>query len=226
VRIFRFLALLVVTALVGGAALAASVALIIPAAQGYSSAVTPLGKLDAKVDGAATRSEVFDRYGHVMSTLFTEDRSPVKLEDVPKSLINAVISIEDRKFYEHHGVDFSGYFRALFHNVDVGGISQGGSTITQQLVKNTMSTNRKRDLKTKMREAALATRLESEMSKHDILERYLNLVYFGNGAYGVQAAAERYFPGGAARCSTPWSSRTRSPPSRPAWPAACRCPRR
>ncbi len=110
-------------------------------------------------------------------------------------LQNAVISIEDRKFYEHHGVDSSGTTRALFKNVDAGGVAQGGSTITQQLVKNTFSVGRKRDLTTKAREAILAIELEKQLTKSQILEDYLNLVYFGNGAYGVQAAVERYFPG-------------------------------
>ena len=106
-----------------------------------------------------------------------------------------MISIEDRKFYEHHGVDWAGTTRALFKNVDAGGVTQGGSTITQQLVKNTFSVNRKRDLTTKAREAVLAIELEKQLTKSQILEDYLNLVYFGNGAYGVQAAVERYFPG-------------------------------
>src|SRR6185436_10166025 len=135
------------------------------------------------------------RFGGFLTSFSTQDRSPVQLRQVPKVLIDAVLSIEDRKFYEHHGVDWGGTARALFKNVDAGGIAQGGSTITQQLVKNALSTNRKRDLKTKTREAILAMRLEHEMSKDEILEDYLNLVYFGNGAYGVQAAAERYFQG-------------------------------
>ena len=100
-----------------------------------------------------------------MATLATEDRSPVKLKDIPQVLINAVISIEDRKFYEHHGVDWAGTVRALFKNVDAGGIAQGGSTITQQLVKNTFSVNRKRDLKTKAREAVLAIELEKQLTQ-------------------------------------------------------------
>ena len=129
-----------------------------------------------------------------MSSLATEDRSPVKLEQIPQVMLNAVISIEDRKFYEHHGVDWAGTTRALFKNVDAGGISQGGSTITQQLVKNTFSIGRKRDLTTKAREAFLAVKLEEQMTKSQILEDYMNLVYFGNGAYGIQAAVERYFP--------------------------------
>ena len=146
------------------------------------------------IDAPAARSLVYDRNGNVMATFETEDRSPVKLEDVPQVLINAVLSIEDRKFYEHHGVDWAGSVRALFKNVDAGSVTQGGSTITQQLIKNTFSINRKRDLTTKAREAILAVGLEKQLTKGEILEDYMNLVYFGNGAYGVQAAVERYFP--------------------------------
>src|SRR5262245_13359029 len=129
-----------------------------------------------------------------MASFATQDRSPVKLKNVPPVLIDAVLSIEDRKFYEHHGVDMAGTIRALFKNVDAGTISQGGSTITQQLVKNVFGVNRKRDIKEKMREAILAVKLEEQITKDQILQDYLNLVYLGNGAYGVQAAVERYFP--------------------------------
>ena len=94
---------------------------------------------------------------------------------------------------QHDGVDYEGTTRALFQNLNSGEIQQGGSTITQQLVKNTMGDPKKRDLKTKVREAVLALRLEHEMTKNEILEKYLNTIYFGNGAYGIQAAVERYF---------------------------------
>jgi penicillin-binding protein 1A len=186
---------LVLTIAVGASALAGSVALLAPAGRSLAKTATPLGKLDVTINAPAARSIVYDRFGGIMGSLSAEDRAPVKLKQIPKVLINAVLSIEDRNFYSHHGVDWGGTARALFKNVDAGGISQGGSTITQQLVKNTLSTNRKRDLKTKAREAILAIRLEHEISKNRILEDYLNLVYFGNGAYGVQAAAERYFTG-------------------------------
>jgi len=193
VRILSFAIRFVLTIAVGAAALAGSIALLAPAGRSLDQTITPLGELDLHINTPASRSLVYDKYGGVMGSFATEDRSPVKLSQVPQVLIDAVLSIEDRKFYEHHGVDWSGTARALFKNVDVGGISQGGSTITQQLVKNTLSTNRKRDLMTKAREAVLAIRLEHELTKNQILEDYLNLVYFGNGAYGVQAAAERYF---------------------------------
>ncbi len=141
----------------------------------------------------ALRSYVYDSRGGVMTTLFEEDRAPVKLADVPKGFIDAVLAIEDRRFYSHDGVDYEGTTRALFQNLNSGEIQQGGSTITQQLVKNTMGDPKKRDLKTKVREAVLALRLEHEMTKNQILEKYLNTIYFGNGAYGIQAAVERYF---------------------------------
>ncbi len=190
----KFCLKFLVTVAFGGAALAGSLALLGPAASPLAHATTPIGDLEVTINAPAARSVVYDRYGKVMATLATEDRSPVKLKDVPQVLIDAVISIEDRKFYEHHGVDWAGTARALFKNVDVGSIAQGGSTITQQLVKNTFSVGRKRDLTTKAREAVLAIELEKQLTKSQILEDYLNLVYFGNAAYGVQAAVERYFP--------------------------------
>jgi penicillin-binding protein 1A len=194
VRALKFCVAFLLTVILGSAAIAGAVALLGPSASSLADATTPLGDLDLTINAPAARSVVYDRYGNTMTTLFSEDRSPVKLKDVPQVLIDAVISIEDRRFYEHNGVDWSGTARALLKNVDAGEISQGGSTITQQLVKNTLSTNRKRDFKTKTREAILAMRLEEEMSKNQILESYLNLVYFGNGAYGVKSATERYFP--------------------------------
>jgi len=193
VKVFWFSLKLVLTVAVGAAALAGSVALLAPASSSLTKVVTPLGKLDVTINAPAARSIVYDRYGNVIDSLSAEDRVPVKLKDIPHVLIDAVLSIEDRNFYQHHGVDWGGTARALFKNVDSGTIGQGGSTITQQLVKNTLSTNRKRDLKTKAREAILAIRLEHEISKDRILEDYLNLVYFGNRAYGVSTAAERYF---------------------------------
>jgi penicillin-binding protein 1A len=193
VKVFWFSLKLVLTVAVGASALAGSVALLAPAGSSLAKVATPLGKLDVTINAPAARSIVYDRFGNIIGSLSAEDRSPVSLKDVPNVLVNAVLSIEDRNFFQHHGVDWGGTARALFKNVDSGSIGQGGSTITQQLVKNTLSTNRKRDLKTKAREAILAIRLEHEISKNRILEDYLNLVYFGNRAYGVRAAAERYF---------------------------------
>jgi penicillin-binding protein 1A len=183
----------VVIVAVGGAALAGCFALLVPASAKFAD-TTSYGPLLPEMNKQAQRSYVLDSTGSLMTTLFAEeDRQPITLADVPQHLIDAVLAIEDRRFYEHGGVDYEGTTRALFQNLDAGEIEQGGSTITQQLVKNTMGDPEKRDLKTKIREAVLAVRLENEMSKNEILERYLNVIYLGNGAYGIKAASERYF---------------------------------
>ena len=195
---FRFVVGLVLTIVLGGAALAGCVALLIPAGAEFAS-TTDYGPLEEEPNASAVRSEVFNRNGDSMTTLFAEeDRRPITLDGIPQHLIDAVLAIEDRKFYEHNGIDWGGVGRALTENLSAGGVQQGGSTITQQLVKNTMSDPERRepgerDLETKVREAIVAYRLEKEISKDEILERYLNVIYLGNGAYGVQAASERYF---------------------------------
>jgi penicillin-binding protein 1A len=114
------------------------------------------------------------------------------LKDMPAHLPNAFIAIEDRRFRFHHGIDPVGLFRAVVANLLHRGISQGGSTITQQLAKNLFLTQ-DRNLMRKLQEVMLAMWLEHKFSKNEILELYLNRVYFGSGAYGVEAAAQRYF---------------------------------
>jgi penicillin-binding protein 1A len=139
------------------------------------------------------RSYVYDAEDSLLATLHVEqNRAPVPLDAVPAEVVDAILAVEDSEFYAHGGVNLRSAMRALLTNVESGGIEQGGSTITQQLVKQTL-VGSKRDLDRKAREAVLAVRLEEQMSKDEILERYLNTVYFGNGAYGVQAAAETYF---------------------------------
>jgi penicillin-binding protein 1A len=118
-------------------------------------------------------------------------RELVKLDQVSPVVVDALLSAEDRHFYDHHGVDPGGIGRALWHDA-TGGSLQGGSTITQQLVKNSYL-NGDRSLSRKAKEAVLAIKLEQTHDKRDILERYLNIVYFGRGAYGIQAAAHVYF---------------------------------
>ncbi len=114
------------------------------------------------------------------------------LKDMPAHLPNAFIAVEDRRFRFHHGIDPVGLFRAVVANLLHRGISQGGSTITQQLAKNLFLTQ-DRNLMRKLQEVVLAMWLEHKFSKNEILELYLNRVYFGSGAYGVEAAAQRYF---------------------------------
>ena len=127
-----------------------------------------------------------------------EDRDPVKLAEMAKALPRAVIAIEDSRYYQHGGFDLRGIARALTHNIEKGRAAEGGSTITQQYVRAVMLGSQK-TLKRKLREAIMAMQLEDRYSKHTILERYLNTVYFGNGAYGVQAAARAYFGKDAAQ---------------------------
>ncbi len=148
------------------------------------------------------RSVVTDRNGAVIAVLHAdENRSPVTLQDIPKHVVDAVLDVEDDHFYDHGGIDVRSIARAAVANAEAGGVSQGGSTITQQLVKNQLLTP-ERDIKRKLREAVLAVQLERQMTKSQILEEYLNTVYFGNGAYGVQAAAETYW-GESAKELTP-----------------------
>lgn len=141
----------------------------------------------------ATRSIVYDGNGQEMALLYAEqDRQEVTLAQVPPLLKTAVITMEDAEFFQHHGVNVRAVGRALVSNVDAGDVEQGGSTITQQLVKNSV-TGSEQTLQRKFREAVIAWQLEDQMTKDEIFERYLNTVYLGHGAYGVQAASETYF---------------------------------
>jgi penicillin-binding protein 1A len=144
------------------------------------------------------RSYVYDRFGGLLGTLVNEqNRVQVRLDQISEPMVETVIAIEDEHFYAHNGVNVRSIVRAFSANLEQGGVQQGGSTITQQLVKNSI-VGTDQNLSRKMREAVLAVELEKEMSKQEILERYLNTIYFGNGAYGVQAAAELYFSTNAA----------------------------
>jgi penicillin-binding protein 1A len=130
--------------------------------------------------------------GSVLATRGEMPGANVSLKDLPTYLPNAFIAIEDRRFYSHYGVDPVGILRAAVTNVLHRGVSQGGSTLTQQLAKNLFLTQ-ERTLQRKLQEVELALWLERKHSKAEILELYLNRVYFGSGAYGVEAAAQRYF---------------------------------
>src|SRR5688572_29706060 len=139
------------------------------------------------------RSVVYDRNGGVLAVLHREEnRSPITLDQVPPHVIQAILDVEDDGFYEHNGVNVRSILRAALANAEAGGVTQGGSTITQQLVKQSLLTP-ERDIGRKAKEAVLAVRLEQQMTKDQILERYLNTVHLGNGAYGLQAAAETYW---------------------------------
>ncbi len=141
----------------------------------------------------ARTSIVYAADGSVLAEWHGEqDRTVVPYRDMPKHLRNAVVAIEDRRFYEHSGIDVEGIMRALRANASAGEIEQGGSTITQQLVK-ILFTDGKRTLTRKIKEALLATQLSAKADKGTVLEIYLNTVYFGDGAYGAESAARHYF---------------------------------
>jgi penicillin-binding protein 1A len=183
-----------VVCLVAGAGLALGFLLLIPEIRGIATAGEPgRGANLLQLSELSQRSLVYDVHGEVMAVLHAEEnRSPVELARVPDHVIQAILDVEDDRFWQHGGVDLRSTMRALVTNVQSGEVRQGGSTITQQLVKNALLTPEK-SVDRKVREAVLAVRLEDSLTKQEILERYLNTVYFGNGAYGVQAAAERYF---------------------------------
>ncbi len=188
--LIRFAATLVL----GGATLALGVALLVPEFRALAGAGRPGRAANVNVLAEVSQnSAVYARDGSLIAVLHAEEnRSPVSLDRVPKALVDAVLDIEDDEFWAHQGLNLRSTLRALVTNVQSGEVRQGGSTITQQLVKNSLLTPEQR-VDRKVREAVLAVRLEKEISKEEILERYLNVVYFGNGAYGVQAAAETYF---------------------------------
>jgi penicillin-binding protein 1A len=128
----------------------------------------------------------------LLAELFLEKREPVPLEKIPRLLTAALVATEDRKFYKHSGVDLKGIARAIFKDIKAGEFVEGASTITQQLSKTLFLTPRK-TLVRKLKEAILAFQLERRYTKDEILELYLNQVYFGSGAYGVESAAKIFF---------------------------------
>jgi len=184
----------VLTIVLGGIGLAVGLIALAPQAKAVLQSGHGRAKQFTKLQELPERSVVRARDGSVLAVLHDEqNRSIVKsLKDIPLHTQQAVLDVEDARFYEHGGVDLRSTLRALLTNVSAGGVLQGGSTITQQLVKNAILTP-DRQVGRKVKEAVLAWQIEDSMSKHEILKSYLNTVYFGNGAYGVQAAAETYF---------------------------------
>jgi penicillin-binding protein 1A len=137
-------------------------------------------------------SQFYDNENKIIyTTASAEHRLPVKLDKIPKHVRAAFVSIEDNRFYEHSGIDYRGTFRAFVSNI-MGQEVQGGSTITQQLAKNALLTQ-ERTIKRKIEEAFLARRIEDKYTKDEILNMYLNQIYFGEGAYGVESASLMYF---------------------------------
>jgi penicillin-binding protein 1A len=168
--------------------LALGVALIVGVgACSYTAAIDPV-PLDP-----SQSSKILSADGTLLTRLdLGEHREAIELDEMGADLVDAVIAIEDHRYFDHDGVDLRAIGRALREDIRAGEVVEGGSTITQQYVRNVLLT-RDQTVHRKLREAVLAMQLERTYTKREILERYLNEVYFGNGAYGAQAAADRYF---------------------------------
>ncbi|MEX1118323.1 MAG: PBP1A family penicillin-binding protein [Terrimicrobiaceae bacterium] len=148
------------------------------------------------------RSSVYDKDGNFYSRLAGENRVVVPFDRVSNDFINALLAREDTRFYRHKGIDPIGIFRAVIRNFIAGGFREGASTITQQLARNSFPLGGK-NLVRKLIEAALAYRIETELTKEEILEAYVNRIYFGSGYYGVEAASQSYFGKPASRMNLP-----------------------
>jgi len=135
---------------------------------------------------------IYDINGNIVQRLFQENRIPVDFDQIPDMMKNAIIAVEDPDFYNHRGIKIKAIMRAVWVNLLAWDFKQGGSTITQQYAKVSLLTHKK-TISRKVKEWFYAVNLERNLSKNEILERYLNYIYFGNGAHGVEAAAQRYF---------------------------------
>ena len=179
-------------------ALVAFALLCVVAAFGvYSVVVAPLRRDAEKFDleelkKLESASIIFDRNGDEMARLYVLNRTPVPITDVPQHFIDALVAQEDSRFFKHDGVDYIGLMRAVWLNLQAGEVTQGASTITQQLARQTFKLLEK-SYKRKILEAFIAQRVEKHFSKPEILELYLNRIFFGANFYGVQAAARGYF---------------------------------
>jgi penicillin-binding protein 1A len=146
------------------------------------------------------RSVVLDRDGHFYSRMAGENRVVAPFDQISNDFVNALITREDTRFYSHHGIDPIGIARAIVRNFLLGGAREGASTITQQLARNSFPLGGK-TLHRKLIEAALAFRIETELTKEQILEAYMNRIYFGSGFYGIETASRGYFGKPASRLS-------------------------
>ncbi|MCS7173313.1 MAG: penicillin-binding protein 1A [Armatimonadetes bacterium] len=177
----------------GSAALAGlSVALLTGAAALLLAARAALPDVSVLYHPPSQATRIYAANGELIASLYRENRIYVPLSAIPRVLQEAVIAIEDERFYQHRGVDVVGVARALWVNLTRNRILEGGSTITQQLAR-TLFLTPERTLIRKLHEMLLALEMERHLTKDEILERYLNQVYFGNGAYGVEMAAQVYF---------------------------------
>ncbi|MBA3385528.1 MAG: PBP1A family penicillin-binding protein [Chthoniobacterales bacterium] len=145
-----------------------------------------------QLDQMESASVIVDRNDKIFGQIYVENRDTIPYEQLPRDLVNAVVAIEDSKFYQHKGYDFFGIVRAALANFTAGHVTQGASTVTQQLARNTYSL-KERTFRRKLVEIFLARRIEERLGKQKIMELYLNRIYFGGGLYGAEAAARGYF---------------------------------
>jgi penicillin-binding protein 1A len=180
----------------------------------------------SKLEQMESASVILDRNGKIFGQIYVENRETVPYDQLPRDLVNAVVAVEDAKFYQHGGYDLFGIIRAALKNFAAGHVRQGASTITQQLARNSFSLKEK-TFHRKLLEILLARRIEESFGKQKIMELYLNRIYFGGGLYGAEAAARGYFGKSAhemslAECATlagllkspnrlsPWTDRAAS----------------
>src|SRR5436190_8986317 len=146
----------------------------------------------SKLEQMESASVILDRNDKIFGQIYVENRETVPYDQLPRDLVNAVVSVEDNKFYQHGGYDLSGIVRAALKNFTAGHVRQGASTITQQLARNSFAL-KERTFRRKLLEIFLARRIEERFGKQKIMELYLNRIYFGGGLYGAEAAARGYF---------------------------------
>src|SRR5438128_1063544 len=180
----------------------------------------------SKLEQMESASLILDRNDKIFGQIYVENRETVPYDQLPRDLVNAVVAVEDAKFYQHGGYDFFGIIRAALKNFTAGHVRQGGSTITQQLARNSFALTQK-TFRRKLLDIFLARRIEENFGKQKIMELYLNRIYFGGGLYGAEAAARGYFGKSAremslAECATlaglvkspnrlsPWTDRAAS----------------
>ena len=207
-RLHAGLLFVVVSALCGVLAAGVAMPAVGAAVLGGKAAEGTLDDLPAAFDQPAQsqRSEVQDVNGDVLAYFYDENRVYVPLDEIAPVMQQAIISIEDHRFYEHGPLDAIGTLRAFLTNVVAGGVTQGGSTLTQQYVKMVQIEEAKKagdeagvqaaqddSYGRKIKELRYAISVEKTLSKDQILERYLNIAYYGDGAYGIEVAAQHYF---------------------------------
>ncbi len=183
--LLRFIGYFALVALLGLAGV------VVTAYRHFASGLPPVQAIADYSQMAPGVTRIYARGGAMLAELAREHRAYATYDQVPEDLVHAVLAAEDRRFFEHGGLDYRGLARAMLANYRAGTFSQGGSTITQQVAKS--FTTDEQTLERKIREAILSIRIEATLSKEDILEIYLNKIFYGHGSFGVASAASRYF---------------------------------